>query len=280
MRTFILLFGCQDKKGIVAKISDFILKHGGNIVTADQHSTDPQGGLFFIRVEFVLDEGQYAKKDLISSFSPIGKEFGADWNFYDKSETLRMGIFVSEPDHCLVDLLYLWSAGELRVKIPFVLSNFEKHRKLVTGYNVPFYYVPADKNKRREAELLSYALDSTDFLVLARYMLVLSPDFLKKYNKDIINIHHGFLPFFKGADPAARALKEGVKVIGATAHFVSNELDEGPIIAQEVQNVSHKDNRQDLIRKGKNLEKKALAGAISSYIDYRIIKYENKTIVF
>ena len=279
MGTFILLFGCLDQKGIVAKISDFIFRHGGNIVTADQYSTDPEGGHFFIRVEFILDEDQYAKKDITSAFSPIGSQFRADWNFYDKSETLRMGIFVSEPDHCLVDLLYLWSAGELKVKIPFVLSNFEKHRKLVTGYNIPFYYAPADKDNRREQELLSYA-GSTDFLVLARYMLILSCDFLKKYNKDIINIHHGFLPFFKGADPAARALKEGVKVIGATAHFVNNELDEGPIIAQEVENVSHKDSREDLIRKGKNLEKKALAVAISSYIDYRIIKYENKTIVF
>ena len=279
MRTFILLFGCLDQKGIVAKISDFIFRHGGNIVTADQYSTDPEGGHFFIRVEFILDEDQYTKKDITSAFSPIGSQFRADWNFYDKSETLRMGIFVSEPDHCLVDLLYLWSAGELKVKIPFVLSNFEKHRKIVTGYNIPFYYAPANKDNRREQELLSYA-GSTDFLVLARYMLILSCDFLKKYNKDIINIHHGFLPFFKGADPAARALKEGVKVIGATAHFVNNELDEGPIIAQEVENVSHKDSREDLIRKGKNLEKKALAVAISSYIDYRIIKYENKTIVF
>jgi len=280
MRTFILLFQCQDQKGIVAKISDFILKHDGNIVTADQHSTDPAGGYFFIRVEFILDQDQYTKKDLISAFSAIGKEFGADWNFYDQSENLRMGIFVSEPDHCLVDLLYLWNAGELKVKIPFVLSNSEKHRKVVTGYNIPFHYVPANKDNRRESELLSCALGSTDFLVLARYMLVLSPDFLKKYNQDVINIHHGFLPFFKGADPAGRALLEGVKVIGATAHFVNNRLDEGPIITQEVQYVSHKDNREDLVRKGKNLEKRALAAAVSSYIDYRIIKHENKTIVF
>lgn len=280
MRTFILLFQCQDRKGIVAKISDFILRHEGNIVAADQHSSDPQGGYFFIRVEFILDKDQYAKKDLISAFSPVGKEFDADWNFYDKSENLRMGIFVSEPDHCLVDLLYLWNAGELKVKIPFVLSNCEKHRKVAAGYNIPFYYVPANKDNRREPELFSYAAGSTDFLVLARYMLVLSPDFLKKYDRDIINIHHGFLPFFKGADPAGRALEEGVKVIGSTAHFVSNRLDEGPIIAQEVEHVSHKDNREELVRKGKNLEKKALAAAVSSYIDYRIIKHENKTIVF
>jgi len=280
MRTFILLFQCQDQKGIVAKISDFILRHDGNIVTADQHSSDPAGGYFFIRVEFILDQDQYSKKDLISAFSPIGEEFGADWDFYDKSENLRMGIFVSEPDHCLVDLLYLWNAGELKAKIPFVLSNCEKHRKVAAGYNIPFYYVPANKDNRRESELLSYAAGSTDFLVLARYMLVLSPDFLKKYNQDVINIHHGFLPFFKGADPAGRALAEGVKVIGATAHFVNNRLDEGPIITQEVEHISHKDNREELVRKGKNLEKRALAKAVSSYIDYRVIKHENKTIVF
>ena len=280
MRTFVLLLQCQDQKGIVASISNFILKHQGNIVTADQHSTDPQGGYFFIRIEFILDKDQYSRQDLVSAFAPIAKEFDAEWNFYDLAQTLRMGIFVSEPDHCLVDLLYLWNAGELKVKIPFVLSNDEKHRKVVSAYNIPFYYVPSDKNNRRESELLSYASNSSDFLVLARYMLVLSPDFLEKYNKDIINIHHGFLPFFKGVDPAATALKEGVKVIGATAHFVNNELDEGPIIAQEVQNVSHKDSRDDLVRKGKNLEKRALGSAVSRYIDYRIIKHEDKTIVF
>lgn len=279
MHTFVLLFQCKDQKGIVARISDFILKHAGNIVTADQHSTDPQGGHFFIRVEFIIDK-DLNKDELISAFSGIGKEFNAQWNFYDKSDSLRMGIFVSEPDHCLVDLLYLCNAGELKVKIPFVLSNFEKHRKVAAAYNIPFYYVPADKDNRRESELLSYAQNSTDFLVLARYMLVLSPDFLKKYDKDIINIHHGFLPFFKGADPASKALSEGVKVIGATAHFVINELDEGPIIAQEVEHVSHKDNREDLVRKTKNLEKRSLASAVSSYIDYRVIKHENKTIVF
>lgn len=280
MRKFILLFQCQDRKGIVAKISDFIFKIGANIITADQHSTDPEGGYFFIRIEFVLDNDQYSQSSLSTAFGPVAQEFGASWNIYDRAKDLRMGIFVSEPDHCLVDLLYLWNAGELKVKIPFVVSNCEKHRKLVSGYNLPFYYVPADKDNRREAELLSYACQTTDFLVLARYMLVLSQDFLQKYNQDIINIHHGFLPSFKGADPYGQALKKGVKVIGSTVHFVSNQLDEGPIIAQEVEYVSHRDNRQDLIRKGKLAEKKALAQALFSYIDYRIIKHENKTIVF
>jgi len=280
MHKFILLFQCQDRKGIVAKISEFILKIGGNIITADQHSTDPQGGYFFMRVEFVLDNERDSRQNIAAQFKPVADEFGASWNFYDQAEILRMGIFVSEPDHCLAELLYLWNAGELKVKIPFVLSNCEKHRKLVTGYGLPFYYVPANKDNRAEPQLLSYVLGATDFLVLARYMLVLSEDFLNKYNKDIINIHHGFLPSFKGQDPYGQALKKGVKVIGSTVHFVSNQLDEGPIIAQEVEYVSHKDNLQDLIRKGKHAEKKALAQAISSYVDYRIIKHENKTIVF
>jgi len=280
MHKFILLFQCQDRKGIVAKISDFIFKIGGNIITADQHSTDPEGGYFFIRVEFVLDNGQYSRQGLVLAFKPVAGEFGASWNLYDREEILRMGIFVSEPDHCLVDLLYLWNSGELKVKIPFVLSNCENHRKLVTGYNLPFYCVPANKDNRCEPELLSYALGATDFLVLARYMLVLSADFLQKYNQDIINIHHGFLPFFKGEDPYGAALKEGVKVIGATAHFVNDKLDTGPIISQEVEHISHKDSRQVLISKGMNLEKKALAKAITSYVDFRVIKHENKTIVF
>ncbi|MFA5350472.1 MAG: formyltetrahydrofolate deformylase [Candidatus Omnitrophota bacterium] len=280
MRKFILLFQCLDQKGIVARISDFILKHGGNIVAADQYSTDPEGGYFFMRVEFILTKEQHNKDFLTEEFSATGREFSAQWKIIDKSQTLRMGIFVSEDDHCLIDLLYLCMSGELNVKIPFVLSNNEKHRKLLSQHNIPFHYVPASKENRREAELLSYALDSTDFLVLARYMLVFSPEFLRKYNKDIINIHHGFLPAFKGADPFGQALKQGVKVIGATAHFVNDKLDEGPIISQEIEHVSHKDNRQSLIRKGRNLEKKALANAILSYIDYRIIRHENKTIVF
>ncbi len=280
MRTYILLFQCQDQKGIVAKISDFILKYGGNIITADQYSTNPQGGYFFLRIEFILDAQEQDPEALLADFTVIGKGFNAEWKLYDKAQNLRLGILVSEPDHCLVDLLYLWSSGQLKVKIPFVLSNFEKHRKLVTQHNLPFYYLPANKDNRRETELLAYCANTTDFLVLARYMLVLSPDFLQKYNKDIINIHHGFLPFFKGADPYGRALEEGVKVIGATAHFVSNQLDEGPIIAQEVEPVSHKDNHQDLVRKGQNLEQQALAHALTSYLDYRIIRHENKTIVF
>ena len=191
-----------------------------------------------------------------------------------------MGILVSQESHCLADILYLYNAGELNVKIPFVLSNCPKHEQLVKQYNLPFIFVPAAKNDRREEEILERVNSETDFLVLARYMLVLSKDFLRNYSKDIINIHHGFLPSFKGPDPYGEALRKGVKIIGATAHFVNEELDEGPIITQEVECVSHKDSRDDLVRKGRNLENKALANALFKYLDYRVIRHENKTIVF
>lgn len=277
---FVLLFRCEDKKGIVARISDFIYKQGGNIVALDQHSTDPEGGYFFMRIEFVPGTERSDRRVLESGFDDIAADFSAGYQLYSKAEPLRMGIFVSRPDHCLLDLLYLWQAGELKVKIPFVLSNFQEHRELVERYNIPFYFVTATKNERRENELLSYAKDTTDFLVLARYMQVLSAKFLEDYAKDIINIHHGFLPSFKGPNPYKQALDKGVKVIGATAHFVTEDLDDGPIIAQAVAEVSHKDDLLSLKRKGRNLEKNALSAAVLSYTDYRVIRHNDTTIVF
>ncbi len=280
MQTYILLFRCQDQKGIVARITDFIFKQDANIIKADQYTTDPEGGYFFLRIEFTLGSAGKGASDLSASFAVIGQEFAAQWSIYNKSQLLRMGLLVSKPDHCLLDILYLWKIGELRVEIPFVASNYEGHRQIVEQYNLPFYFIPANRLNRKEDELLSLALSKTDFLVLARYMLVLSAEFLKKYNKDIINIHHGFLPSFKGADPYRMALEQGVKVIGATAHFVSEQLDEGPIISQSVEQVTHEDHLSSLLRKGRNLEKRALTEAILSYIDYRLIRHGNKTIVF
>jgi len=280
MQTYILLFRCRDQKGIVARISDFIFKQDGNIIKANQYTTDPEGGYFFLRIEFTSASSQVGISSLIESFKPVAREFLGQWNIYNKTQLLRMGILVSDPDHCLLDILYLWKIGELRVDIPFVASNYDTHRAIVEQYNIPFYFIPANKDNRREDEFLSVALDKTDFLVLARYMLVLSANFLKKYNKDIINIHHGFLPSFKGKDPYSLALKLGVKVIGATAHFVNELLDDGPIISQAVEYVTHDDNLGSLLRKGRNLEKRALTDAILSYIDYRLIRHENKVIVF
>lgn len=273
------MFQCQDQKGIVAAVSDFVLSHSGNILNADQHTTDPYGGQFFLRVEFCLEDGSVDWQGLQEEFLPIAKRLNATFRFYDQTERLKMGIFVSRPDHCLFDLLYLWGAGELQVDIPFVVSNFSAHKGLVERFGVPFYFIAATKDDRKEEELLFFA-KKADFLVLARYMLVLSPGFLASFGKDIINIHHGFLPAFKGVNPYRQALQQGVKVIGATAHFVNEQLDAGPIIAQSVEYVSHKDSLQSLIRKGKNLEKRALVGAVSAYIEHRVIRWGNKTVVF
>lgn len=279
-QSFVLLFQSKDRPGIVARVSDFILKHDGNIISADQYTTDPRNGYFFMHVEFSIDRSRWDKVSLALDFSPVALEFNAEFKIYDKQDKLRMGVLVSKPGHCLFELLYLWKSGELVVEIPFVASNCEGHKELVESYGIPFYFVPATREERKEPELLALAKEKSDFLVLARYMLILSPQFLKEYNKDIINIHHGFLPSFKGADPYRQAFEEGVKVIGATAHFVTDRLDEGPIITQRMEYVTHRDDVASLKRKGKNLEKHALANAILNYIDYRIIKHCTKTIVF
>lgn len=233
-----------------------------------------------MRVEFLMDGKARNRTALEAGLSVIAEDLRAKFSLYDKHKPLRMGICVSKPGHCLAEILYLWKSQELRVDIPFVVSNFEGHRELVGQYKIPFYFIPAIKKDRREAELLRTVARDTDFLVLARYMLVLSRRFLSSYAKDIINIHHGFLPSFKGSNPYRQALSGGVKVIGATSHFVTAKLDDGPIIAQAVEYVSHRDNLVDLMRRGKNLEKRSLIDAIRSYIDYRIIKHNNKTIVF
>ncbi|MCX5700431.1 MAG: formyltetrahydrofolate deformylase [Candidatus Omnitrophica bacterium] len=280
MHTYIILFQCKDKPGIVAKLSDFILKNQGNIIIADQYSTSLKNGHFFMRVEFDVDGKAQGMTTLGKGLSLIAKVFNAKASLYEKDKPLRMGICVSQPQHCLAEILYLWRTGELNVDIPFVISNFKNHKQFIEEQGVPFYFIPATKKDRREKELLKLAIDKTDFLVLSRYMLILSNKFLKAYNKDIINIHHGFLPSFKGGNPYAQALKKGVKVIGATSHFVNESLDEGPIITQSVESVSHKDELADLIRKGKTLEKRSLVDAIRAYIDYRIIRHNNTTIVF
>ena len=280
MKTVILLFQCNDQKGIVARLSDFIFRKGGNIIEADQHSTDPEGGHFFFRIEFCIAKDEYECSSFDAECAEVARRFEAEWSMYDKEKRLRMGILVSSPDHCLTDLLYLVRSGELKVDIPFVVSNCEAHGHLAESYGVPFHFLPAAAQNRMEPDILAIAEDSSDFLVLARYMMVFSGDFLHAYGKDIINIHHSFLPSFKGANPYRQAFDRGVKVIGATAHFVTPELDEGPIITQMVEGVTHKDSVERLKRKGKNLEKRALADAVHKYIDYRVLRFKNKTIVF
>lgn len=282
METAILLIQCQDQQGIVARVSECIFRHGGNITDSDQYTTDPFGGWFMMRLEFAYDPERVDVAALRNDLDELAHTLDARFSFHHGRTTLRMGILVSKFDHCLEDLLYRRRSGELEVEIPWVISNHPDLEERVRAYGIPFHHVPFTKETQESAEqaILDVAGGSTDFLVLARFMRILSTDFLNTYGKDVINIHHSFLPSFKGADPYRQAYDRGVKVIGATAHFATADLDEGPIIEQVVQRVSHKDNLKELKRKGRSLEKQALANAVLAYIQRRIIRLENKTVVF
>ena len=281
MTQTVLLIQCPDKKGIVARVSDFIFRSECNILTSDQHTTDPEGGRFFMRLLFSLDEERVSRETLEKGWREVADELQATWEIHYSTETPRMGILVSKQDHCLFDLLYRHRSGELHVTIPMVISNHEDCRDLVERYDIPFHHVPVtpETKLRAEQSILDLVQD-TDFLVLARYMRVLSDGFLAAYKRDIINIHHSFLPSFKGADPYRQAYERGVKIIGATAHYVTPVLDEGPIIEQMVERVYYKDTVEDLKRKGRSLEKLALANAIHAHLDHRIIRHAQRTIVF
>jgi formyltetrahydrofolate deformylase len=282
METAVFLVQCLDQKGIIAKISDFVFRYDANIIQSDQYTTDSFNGLFFMRVEFCYDPQIVSGHHLEEEFGILARTLNAQWQIHYASTKLRMGILVSKQDHCLVDILYRWKNGELPVDIPFVISNHETVRKTVEHYNIPFYFFPigTDSKNDQESKVIDLVKKSTDFVVLARYMQVLSENFLKVYDKNIINIHHSFLPSFKGANPYRQAYERGVKVIGATAHYVTGDLDEGPIIDQMVQRVSHRDNVETLIRKGRNLEQLALANALRAHVEHRVIRFRNKTIVF
>ncbi len=283
METAVLLIQCADQKGIVAKISDFAFRHDANIIASDQHSTDPANGRFFLRLEFCFDPLASPPKLLEERFAALARTFnGATWRMHYASKPDRMGILVSKQDHCLFDILYRWKIGELHAEIPLVISNHQDVAEEVTRHGIPFMFLPVQPENKtvQEKQVLSLVNRTTDFLVLARYMQILSDDFVTAYPGEIINIHHSFLPSFKGANPYRQAFKRGVKIIGATAHYVTSDLDEGPIIEQAVERVSHRDNVDTLKRKGRNLETVALANAIRAQLEHRIIRYENKTVVF
>lgn len=282
MADVVLLIQCPDRRGIVARVSEFIFRHDGNIINSDQHSTDPEGGRFFMRVEFHLNEARVPRTLLEGEWHGVARELQAVWSMHYAEDVQRMGILVSRQDHCLFELLHRQRSGELAVEIPLVISNHADCRDLVQRYGIPFHHVPISPRTQEESEevMLELANGTTDFLVLARYMRILSDDFIARYGKDIINIHHSFLPSFKGANPYQQAYDRGVKLIGATAHFVTGDLDEGPIIEQMVDRVYYKDTVEDLKRKGRNLEKLALANAIHARLEHRIIRDANRTIVF
>lgn len=277
------LIKCHDQQGIVAAVSQYLFEHHANIVASNQYTLDPEGGEFFMRVEFECEDLENKRNELEEGFQPIAEKFGMDWTLLFVQELKNMAIFVSKEVHCLLELLWEWQSGDLLANISVVISNHDTARELVESYGIPFYHIPASKENRREAEAEQIELldkYDVDLVVLARYMQILTPDFVKHYENRLINIHHSFLPAFVGANPYARAYQRGVKMIGATSHYVTNELDEGPIIEQDIERVTHEHNEADLKKIGQSIERRVLARAVKWHLEDRIIVHENKTIVF
>lgn len=277
-----ILISCPDQPGIVAAVSTWLYELGANIVQSDQYSTDPFGGRYFMRIEFALDRALERRQELEEAFQPVADRFGMEWSLKFAAERKRMAIFVSRENHCLLDLLWRWQAGELPVEIPLVISNHPDLQSTVEGFGIPYYHIPVLPGKKTEAESRALELmrGKVDFIVLARYMQVLSPLVLEAYPYRIINIHHSFLPAFQGARPYHQAYERGVKIIGATAHYATEDLDQGPIIDQGVVRVSHREKPEHLKQKGRNIERLVLANAVRLHIEDRVIVHGNKTIVF
>ena len=283
----ILLISCPDRKGEVATIADFVYRHGGNILHADEHA-DEESGLFLMRVEFDpkdfdIDLAQRDLADFSKHFSPVADKFQMKWRLAQSSRRPRMIIFVSKYDHCLVDLLYRQKSGELACDIPLIISNHPDNQPIADFYKIPYVVISITRENKQQAETQIKSLIedcNADFMVLARYMQILSNDFVNRYPQCIINIHHSFLPAFVGARPYHQAFERGVKLIGATSHYVTEVLDDGPIIEQDVIRVSHRDTVEDLIRKGRDLEKIVLSRAVRWHVENRVLLYGNKTVVF
>lgn len=281
--TAILLIHCPDQKGIVAAITDFLHKNQGNIIDIEQH-VDRIDDHFFMRVEWELDGFAIPKQKIDDYFATlVGNRYQMKWQLQFTEHRPRMAIFVSKMSHCLYDILQRFMSGEWEVEIPIIISNHENLKYIADRFEIDFALFPITKTNKKEQEAAEIALlqeKNIDFIVLARYMQILSDDFVKFFPNQIINIHHSFLPAFKGAKPYHQAYQRGVKIIGATSHYVTSDLDEGPIIAQGVKEVSHNDTIQDLVRKGKNLEKVVLSDAIYAQLRHRILPYKNRTVVF
>ena len=280
--TATLLITCPDARGIVAAVSDFLYRHGANIVHADQHQ-DADQHLFFMRVEWELDGFALSLEGFPPAFAPIAERFQMRWRVERSTERPRLALFVSRYDHCLVDLLYRWRCGELRCDVALVVGNHRDAEPLAAFYNVPFHHIPVAADSKAAAEEQQLALlarEKIDLVVLARYMQVLSPRFVDAYPQRIINVHHSFLPAFIGARPYHQAFERGVKLIGASSHYVTSELDQGPIIEQATTRISHRDQLADLLQKGRELEKTVLSRAVRWHIEGRILVYGKKTVIF
>jgi len=284
-----LLIGCADQPGIVAAVSGFLFEQGANIVSSHQYSSDPTGGRFFMRTELFLDElgaasgsSQHRRRFEERFATEVADRLGMDWEIRYWGEHRRIAILVSRYDHCLVDLLWRWRRGELDGDVVAVVSNHQDLRREVEAAGVAYHHVPVaqDRKSQAEAALLELLAGHADLLVLARYMQILSSDFLERVGMPAINIHHSFLPAFAGANPYRRARERGVKLIGATAHYVTAELDDGPIIDQDVVRVDHRQSAEDLERVGRDIERLVLSRAVALHLDDRVIVDGRRTVVF
>jgi formyltetrahydrofolate deformylase len=276
-----LTIACPDRKGIVASVTTFLAQHGANILEANQHS-DLRDKAFFMRVQFELAGMDLERPAIGPAFEPVARPFGMDWQLHFSDRPKRMAILVSRLDHCLYDLLLRQRAGELVAEIPLIISNHPDLQPVAESFGLPYYCLPVSKANRaeQEAELARLVQENRiDLVVLARYMQVLTPFLVQKYPNRIINIHHSFLPAFVGGRPYHQAYERGVKMIGATSHYVTEDLDQGPIIAQDVIQVSHRDGVEDLIRKGRDLERLVLARAVRAHLEDRILTFGRRTIV-
>jgi formyltetrahydrofolate deformylase len=279
--TATLLISCPDQRGLVAKIANFIYSNGGNIIHADQH-TDFAAGLFLTRIEWQLN-GFNLPKDLIGpAFNAIAQPLGAKWELHFSDTVPRLAIWVSRQDHCLFDLIWRQRAKEFHAEIPLIISNHPHLQEVAEKFDIQYHYIPIDKDNKQEQEIKQLELlrqYNIDLVVLAKYMQIVSADFINQFPQ-IINIHHSFLPAFIGANPYHRAFERGVKIIGATAHYATANLDAGPIIEQDVVRVSHRDEVDDLVRKGKDLERVVLGRAVRLHLQNRVLVYGNRTVVF
>jgi formyltetrahydrofolate deformylase len=280
--TAILLVSCPDRRGLVFQIAEFVSRNNGNIVHADHH-IDSQSGLFLMRVEWELDEFRIAPDEIAVQFAPIGEAMNMQWQIHFSQRPQRIAIMVSKYSHCLYDLLLRNAAGELPGTIALISSNHADLEALGQRFGIPFYIFPigpANKREQEQKQLELLARERIDLIVLARYMQILSSEFTASYSNRIINIHHSFLPAFIGSQPYHQAYQRGVKLIGATSHYVTEQLDDGPIIEQDVIRISHRDSVEDLIRKGRDLEKIVLARGVRLHLEFRVLPYGGKTAVF
>jgi formyltetrahydrofolate deformylase len=278
-----LLIACPDRPGIVSAVSHFLFDHGANIIHSDQHSTEHGEGVLFMRIEFRLQDLATGGQVLEQAFKPIAGRFGMQWRLAHAARRKRLAIFVSRAEHALLELLWQHRAGDLAADIALVVSNHANNAELVQRQGIPFFHVPVNAATKPQAEAEQVRLlaeHDVDTIVLARYMQVLSADFLSHYPARIINIHHGLLPAFVGANPYQAAYERGVKLIGATAHYVTEELDAGPIIEQDVRRIDHRLNTEDLRRLGRYIERVVLARAVGWHVEDRVLLHGNKTIVF